>query len=146
FALEAKKPALDARFTSASFNIFLLLGDVYFDRGEFIEAFSYYRNAVEEAKSRHAKAAALVSAAYAAENLKNSDEAIAILRQVVASGVKEVKADAMLALARNLFQKGDRDGAVKQLNEVSKEFPNTVWATSAEGFQKLWTSEKSVSP
>ncbi|MBI3555718.1 MAG: tetratricopeptide repeat protein, partial [Deltaproteobacteria bacterium] len=107
--MTAAQPGLDAvekvaknfAGSRASFEAFLLIGDAYFQHGNAAKAVDYYKLASDNAKPRAARPMAQYSLAYAYENMKNHDGAVDSLRHVISSGDKTLKADSMMALARN---------------------------------------------
>lgn len=118
--------------TMAAFEGYSLIADQYYAHGDSGKAAEYYKKAADAAPSRGVKAMANHSLAYAYENSKQYDQAIEALRQVVSSGDKTLKSDALLAMARNYELKGDKPKAIEQYNQVLKDFPNTPAAKSAE--------------
>ena len=128
--------AKDHKGTQASFEALLLIGDAYFDHGNYSKASDYYKQALDGNRSRSMKALAQHSLAYAHENNKQHDQAIEYLKQVIASGEKSLKGDTLLALGRNFAAKGDKAKASEHYDQVAKEFPNSALAKTAEA-QKL---------
>lgn len=118
--------------TQAAFEAYLLLGDTYYERDSFEKASEYFKQATANAPSRSMKALAQHSLAYSFEGSKKHDEAIEQLRQVLASGEKPLRGDALMALARNFQLKGDKPKAVEQYDQVIKDFPNSALAKAAE--------------
>lgn len=128
--------AKDHKGTQASFEALLLVGDAYFDHGNYAKASEYYKQALDGGLSRSMKALAQHSLAYAHENAKQNDQAIESLKQVIASGEKSLKGDSLMALARNFAAKGDKAKATEYYEQVTKDFPNSALAKTAEA-QKL---------
>jgi predicted negative regulator of RcsB-dependent stress response len=118
--------------TQAGYEAYLLIGDTYFDHGNSSRAAEEYKQAVGAAPNRTMKLLAQHSYAYALENAKNYDGAIDALRQIVNSGDKALRGDALMALARNYELKGDKTKAIEQYDLISKDFPNSELGKNAE--------------
>lgn len=114
----------------------LLLGDTYYDHGNFGKAAEYYRDAMSSADSKQSKFFAEYSLGYALEQSKQYDAAATEFQNIVKSGDKALRADALLSLARNLELKGDKAKAKEQYDLVLKEFPGTAVARTAEAQKK----------
>jgi predicted negative regulator of RcsB-dependent stress response len=128
----AEKVAAEFAGTKAAFEANLILGDAYFDHGEPAKAIDYYKAATNVGRPKTLKALALLSLSYAYENAKRPDDAVAALQSAIATGDKAVRAEALLALGRNLEIKGDKPRALEQYELVAREFPGSALARTAE--------------
>ena len=122
----------DYKGTRASFEAGLALGDNAFEKKNSAKAVEYYKQALENAKTRPMKAVAQHSLAYSYEDSKQYDQAIDSLHYIVGSEDKSLKIDALMALARNYDLKGDKVKAIETYNQITKDFPNTSVAKTAE--------------
>lgn len=129
---QIEKITKDHGGTRAAFEGLMLLGDSWFDHGNWSKASEYYKQALDNVKPRAAKPVAQHALAYAYENDKQYDKAIELLRQIVAGGDKTLKEDSMMALARNYELKGDKTKALEEYSAVVKESPNSPSAKTAE--------------
>lgn len=118
--------------TQAAYEAQLMMGDAYYDHANYAKAAEYYKQATEASVSQSMKALARHSLAYAYEGAKQYDAAIEQLKQVVGSGEKSLRGDALMALGRNYAAKGDKAKALEQYEQVKKDFPNSQVAKSAE--------------
>lgn len=129
--------ARDYAKTHAAYQSLVTLGDVHLERGGAKAAAELYRRAGDAAASPLMKLAALRFEARAHEESRNYDGAIAALQQLLSSGDKTLRAEALLALGRNYGLKGDKSKALEQYALVAQEFPNTPLARSAETQKSL---------
>ena len=124
------------RGTAAGFEAALMLGTTYFEHASYEKAAVYYAMATASAPSKTVEATARYELAYAYENLKKYDDALAAHEKIQASGVKIVTSDSLLAMARIVELKGDKKKALEYLEKFNKEYPEspvkkTVEATMA---------------
>ncbi|MEW6055890.1 MAG: tetratricopeptide repeat protein [Bdellovibrionota bacterium] len=118
--------------TQPSFEAFMILGDTFFEQKDWNAAMNFYQKAVDSKQPGTLKNFALYALAFSKENAKDHDGAIAALNQILSSDEKALRADALMALARNYQSKGDKAKAAEQYNQVSKEFPNSALSKAAE--------------
>lgn len=128
------------RFTKVAYQGRMLLADLELSHDQYQSAADRFKDAVMYAQNRYEKVAALYSSAIAFEDAKMTDQAIPLLRQALASGVNQSKANVLIALSRNLHAKGDDAEAKRELSEVKTEFPNTAWSASAEEMERSWST------
>lgn len=123
--------------TTAAYDAWMTLGNINFEVGSFDtasaeKAVQYFDRAAAIARGKNLQAIALYSKAYALENLGKYDEAIGVLSRLVESDFKGLKADSLVALARNNELKGDKANAVKLYEQFLKDFPDSMIGKSVE--------------
>lgn len=127
-----EKTAKEFVGTTAAFEAFMLLGDLYFDHSNYTKALGFYKEAAQSVHNRFFKSLAYYSAGYTQENLKQYDGALDSFQQVINFAAKGLKGDTLMAMARVYQLKGDSQKAMEKLNQITTDFPNTALAKSAE--------------
>ncbi len=123
--------------TAATFEAYVNLGNLYFDKGNTLKASEYFNLATQSTSHVFLKNSARFLLATAFENSKKYGEAILNLELILQSGEKSLRQNTLLALARNYELKGDKEKAKTEYDRIQKEYPNTSGSKFAE-FQKRY--------
>ncbi|MBI2606636.1 MAG: tetratricopeptide repeat protein [Deltaproteobacteria bacterium] len=123
--------------TAAAYDAWMTLGNINFELGSSDAAAAeraaqYFEKASTIAQGKSLQATALYAKAYALETLGKYDEAIGALSRLLDSDFKGLKADSLIALARNNELKGDKANAVKLYEQFMKDFPDSTMNKSVE--------------